>query len=128
LSGWGELAAAYRTTSSFQGTPVAWLGGSLLLRLGEFTLGFSSILPWPRRVAADRSGLYITAFPLFRPFNPPLFVPWADVSFHEVRSHTSLPVRVRFRRAPTAYLVISERLASDITLAAGGSFPGVSVA
>jgi hypothetical protein len=45
-----------------------------------------------------------------------------------VRSHTSLPVRVRFRRAPTAYLVISERLASDITLAAGGSFPGVSVA
>jgi hypothetical protein len=126
LGGWGELAAAYRTTSSFQGTPVAWLGGDLRLR--KFTLGFSSILNWPIRVAADRAGLYITAFPLLRPFNPPLFMPWADLSFHEVRSHTSYPVRVLFRRASTSYLVISEQLAADIAAAAGGSFPGVSVA
>ena len=126
LSGWGELAAAYRTTSSFQGTPVSWLFFDAVR--GRFTLGFSRILNWPTRLAADRSGLYITAFPLFRPFNPPLFVPWADLTFHEVRSHTSAPVRVRLRHAPTTYLVISERLASDIALAAGGSFPGVSVA
>ena len=119
FSGWGELAAAYRATSSFQGTPVAWR---------RLELGFSRVLFYPSRVAANRSGLYITAFPLFRPFNPPLFIPWGDLTFQEVRSHTSLPVRVRFRRAPSAYLVITERLASSIALAAGGAFPGITVA
>jgi hypothetical protein len=119
FSGWNELASAYRTTSSFRGTPVAW---------HKLTLGASRVLNFPSRLAADRSGLYITAFPLFRPFNPPLFVPWNDLSFREVRSHTSLPVRVHFQRAPGAHLVITEALASRIALASGGSFPGVTVA
>jgi len=119
LSGWGELASAYRSRSSSRGTPVAWRW---------LELGLSRLLGFPSLVSADRSGLYISAFPLLRPFNPPLFIPWADLSFHEIRSHTSLPVRVRFRRAPTAYLVISERLTGSIALAAGGAFPGVAVA
>jgi hypothetical protein len=69
VSGWSMLARRFATTG---GAPVGarrFLSGSL------GSVRFNNVLT----VAVSAEGLYLSVFGPFRPFHPPLVVPWASL-------------------------------------------------
>lgn len=77
--GWQQLAAYYRA-------PLLPSGASVSL-LGQASLGwvsYKNVL----RAGACREGLILKVFFLFRPFHPPLLIPWRAVS--NIRATTRL--------------------------------------
>ena len=74
VTGWHELAKYYPARNPYQGK---WIGHDLdevEVRFSSST-GVNSI-----RLGADAQGLYISMWIGYRPFHPPLFIPWSDVT------------------------------------------------
>jgi hypothetical protein len=70
-SGWAALARKYRCDSSFLGPCKGWTWARI---------GYASYkgCMW---IGASADGLYLKTGPLFffRPFHPPLLIPWRDI-------------------------------------------------
>jgi hypothetical protein len=115
LTGWMRLARGFRETSTFTG-PI-WGCQSARMRWGSH---YGSCL----NVGADVMGLKLSVLFLFRPFHPPLFIPWSEIAVGE-RGKVLLVRRVKLllgREEPIPF-VISATLADRIQAAAAGSWP-----
>lgn len=74
LSGWWGLAEQYRTETPFPAHMRRFQRGQMRWRTN-----YGNILT----VASDSRGLYLSVMFLFRLGHPPLFIPWADISFED---------------------------------------------
>jgi hypothetical protein len=109
LSGWSKLADAYPSRIPFNETRWSMQSGRF-----RWNSGYNGIL----RVCADSQTLHLSVFPMFRPGNPPLSIPWEDIS---VTQHP-FGVELRFYRAGSIPLRISRRLAQRLAQASEGNF------
>ncbi len=109
LSGWSRLAEVYPARIPFNET--CWSMQSARFRWSSNYSGFL-------RVCADSQALHLSVFVLFRPGNPPLSIPWEDIS----AAAYSVGVELRFYRAENVPLRISRRLAERLVQAAEGRF------
>ena len=71
LGGWGSMAEAYTYHEPLSAQ--CFSGQSAILRLSS---SYRGVL----KICADDEGLYFSVMFLFRPGNPPFFVPWAEIS------------------------------------------------
>lgn len=74
LSGWHQVARCYPAFNSYQGE---WIGRDLEAMAVRFNNADSENAI---HLGADRQGLYFSMGIMFRPFHPPIFVPWNDVT------------------------------------------------
>ncbi len=109
FSGWSKLAEVYPARIPFNET--CWAMQSGRFRWGS---NYSGIL----RVCADSQALHLSAFVLFRPGNPPLSIPWEDIT----STARTFGVELRFSRAEGVPLVISRQLAERLEHASAGKF------
>lgn len=109
LGGWSKLADVYPSRIPFNES--CWS-----LQSGRFrwSSNYSGIL----RVCADSQALHLSVFVLFRPGNPPLSIPWEDIT----AKPRALGVELRFYRAEGVPLLISRQLAGRLEQASEGGF------
>jgi hypothetical protein len=67
--------------------------------------------------------LYLALLLLFRVGNPPLLVPWGDVSVREGKFLFWKYFEFRFRQAPYAFLRLSAPFVEKMRVAAGDAWP-----
>jgi hypothetical protein len=114
LSGWLDLARAYQHSGSFDGTRWRFQSGQMRLLMGihnALTVGVNS------------QGLYLAVFVPFRVGNPPLLVPWRDVSVRQNKFLFWKYFEFRFRQAPYVFLRLSASLVDKMRVTAGDSWP-----
>lgn len=71
LGGWRLLAKRFRATGEFSGRK--WSMQSATMRwLSRYNHALT--------IGANEDGLFIVPFILFRPWHPPLFIPWAETT------------------------------------------------
>lgn len=109
FSGWSKLADVYPSHIPFNETCWAMQSGRL-----RWNSNYSAIL----YVCADSQALHLSVFALFRPGNPPLSIPWEDITS---KSRT-FGVELRFSRAQGVPLLISRQLAGRLEQASAGKF------
>lgn len=115
LSGWAELARIYRLAGEFSGN--RWRLQSGQMRL---LMGYNNCLT----VGANRQGLHVATFFLFRAGHPPLFIPWSDISVRKGKSLWLKWSEFRFRQAPSVWVRLNERLSKRIEDSTGPAWPG----
>ncbi len=107
VSGWSKLATVYPGRRPFNET--CWRMQSGRFRWG---MGYNGIL----NVCADAQALHLSVLFLFRPGNPPLSIPWEDITGRR----RGLGVELRCRRAESVPIRISTRLAGALEQASEG--------
>ena len=114
LSGWHDLGRAYRHSGTFDGTRWRFQSGQMRLLMGihnALTVGVNS------------HGLYLAVSMPFRVGNPPLLIPWGDVSVRGSKFLFWKYFEFRFRQAPYVFLRLSASLVDKMRVAAGDSWP-----
>jgi hypothetical protein len=76
MSGWRALARRYRCEQEFEGERWRFQSGRM-----RWNTRYGSILT----VGANREGLYLAVLFLFRLGQPPLFLPWSEITASERR-------------------------------------------
>ena len=109
LSGWSKLADVYPARIPFNETCWSMQSGRF-----RWSSNYSGIL----RVCADGQALHLSVFILFRPGNPPLSIPWEDIT----TKPRTFGVELRFYRAEGVPLLISRQLAGRLEQASEGRF------
>lgn len=107
IGGWSKLAGLYPARLPFDESCRSWQ--SARFRWG---MGYNGIL----KVCADTQALHLSVFPIFRPGNPPLSIPWEDITGRR----QFVGVELRFRRAASIPIRISRQLADRLEKASGG--------
>ena len=113
FAGWRSLAQEYPASSPFRGRRfhfcsaqfAGWVGYN-----GSFTPG------------ADRTGLFIAVWPVFRLFHPPMLVPWSEIQVSVEKGRWLTVVLLTFARVPSARVRITLRLAKRLAAESAGSF------
>jgi hypothetical protein len=110
VGGWSSLASRYRMDHPFQGT------------LWRFQYGALGVTQYKSAltVGSGTEGLYLAVFFFFRPFHPPLLIPWSEVSLGR-RKKTLFMELVEFRLGPEplASLWLPDALAQQVASAPG---------
>ena len=115
LSGWNFLSKRFRYRGVYYGEK--WSFQSARMRT---LIHFGSALT----LGADESGLYMAVFPLFRFGNPPLLIPWSEISIiHGERGLIFKKRVLLLGRQETISLSISSSLAATLKEAAGQAWP-----
>lgn len=114
LGGWAALAQQYGSDEPFPAT--SWKFQRAQFR---WFVGYNNCLT----LGADRRGLYISTFFLFRIAHPPLFIPWREISVSSCQSLWVKQVRFHAGREMQIPITIGESLAQKLQSAAGGSWP-----
>ena len=115
IGGWAALAAAYSHSGEFQGERLRFQTAQM--RWGTNYGGCLTI-------GANHRGLFLSVLFLFRIGHPPLFIPWTDISVSDPKGRWFSYVELRFRRAPSIPLRVSEQLARWLADRAATSWPG----
>jgi hypothetical protein len=118
ISGWAELARAYRFRGKFSG--VRWRFQSGQMRL---LMGFRNAVT----VGSSPEGLYLSPFFPFRPGKAPVLIPWNDVSARPGKFWFWRYTEFRFRQAPAVFLQLPLSLGSKVRAAAGPAWPAALV-
>ncbi len=113
FAGWRFLARQYPASTRFGGRRFhfcsaqfgGWVGYN-----GSFTPG------------ADRTGLYIAVWPIFRIGHPPLLVPWSEIQVSLEKRRWLSVALLTFMRVPSSRVRISVSLAKRLAAESGGSF------
>ena len=106
ISGWKSLSADYRANFPFNGKKFRMKSGSM--RWGTNYGGCLTI-------GANKEGLYLAIFPIFRIYHPPLFIPWEDISTEIGKQWVFFNiVKFIFFKSSNIYLVVSKKLADRI--------------
>jgi hypothetical protein len=115
LSGWRLLSKRFRLRGAFYGE--TWPFRSARMRT---FIHFGSVLT----MGADESGLYMAVFPLFRPGNPPLLIPWSEIAIISGERGFIFKKRVLLLgRQEGISLSISSSLAETLKEGAGRAWP-----
>ena len=115
IGGWAALAAAYSHSGEFQGERLRFQTAQV--RWGTNYGGCLTI-------GANHRGLFLSVLFLFRIGHPPLFIPWTDISVSDPKGRWFSYVELRFRRAPSIPLRVSEQLTRWLADRAATSWPG----
>lgn len=115
IGGWTTLAAKFRSGSisvenrwRFQSGTMRWM------------VNYNNCLT----VGADRQGLSLAVFPLFRFRHPPLFIPWQEVAVVAAgRVFGSQWVKLELGRELRIPFKIRSELAERLRVAAGNAWP-----
>lgn len=104
--GWKILSRDYRANSAFDGKKM-WLKSVGLRRWTNYNNCIT--------VGADKYGLSLSVFPIFRVGHPPLFFPWADISTEAgSRRFFGDFVKFKFTKQPDVPVIMSKRLTARI--------------
>ena len=113
LGGWAALAQVYRFDGQFHGDRWGMQSG----RLGF--VNYNHVLT----VGANSEGLYMKPLFFFRFGQPPLFIPWYDISV-ERKDGLFSQMEYRFQRGPSVRLKLRQGLSNRLEQAAGEAWPG----
>lgn len=105
IGGWWALARHYRSSQTCMGERFSMQSAGM-----RWGVSYRTCMNF----GADPTGLYLSVFPLFRIGQPPLFIPWSDISFSREKWWFMNGVRLRFREVPDVPLFISTKLATGI--------------
>ena len=106
IGGWRLMSKAYRTGFSFDGRKLRMKSGGMRWRTNYVAC---------LTIGANREGLFLAVFPIFRIGHPPLFIPWNDISTEDRNQPVFFPtVKFIFGKCPNVHLVLSKKLADRI--------------
>ena len=119
VAGWKILSRDYRANSAFDGQKM-WLKSIGMRRWTNYNNCIA--------VGANKFGLYLSVFPLFRVGHPPLFIPWTDISTEAIPRRL-LPdaVKFSFAKQPEVPIILFKKLAAKIFRMRQDSQQGVSI-
>jgi hypothetical protein len=104
--GWKILSRDYRVSSAFDGKKM-WLKSVGMRRWSNYNNCIT--------VGANKYGLYLSVFPMFRVGHPPLFFPWSDISTEAgSRRFFGDFVKFKFTKQPDVPVILSKKLAARI--------------
>ena len=116
VGGWNVLSRDYRANSAFDGKKM-WLKSAGMRRC----MNYNNCLT----VGANKYGLFLSVFPIFRIGHPPLFFPWTDISTEEGnRRFFGDFVKFTFTRQPDVPVIFPGKLAAKIFQLKAESRPG----
>lgn len=125
ISGWHELAKHYASADRYQGRWISQPDDSGQEGGLEVSLRHS-VSENAIKLGADPRGLYLQMSLPFRPFHPPLFVPWREIESAGVQELPWLEkktlVRITFRQAPDIPLDVDWHVAAEIQQRANGQW------
>ena len=113
LGGWRALADVYADPTPFDGERFHMRSGTM-----RASVNYGSCLTF----GANREGLRLKVFPIFRFAHAPLFFPWSDVGGVRKKFLFFSSTVLTFKRCPGIPLRISDRLASDLERCSSGAF------
>ena len=117
VGGWKILSGDYRANSVFDGKKM-WLKSVGMRRWTNYNNCIT--------VGADKYGLYLSVFPIFRVGHPPLFFPWTDISTEAgSRRFFGDFVKFTFTRQPDVPVIFSKKIAAKIFKLKEESRPGL---
>ncbi len=106
ISGWWALSKNYRANYPFSGKK---------LRMKSATMRWGTNYGGCLTIGANREGLYLAIFPIFRINHPPLFIPWNDISTETGKQFVFFNiVKFNFRKSSNIPLIVSTKLADRI--------------
>ncbi len=118
-SGWNRLAHNYRLRGRRRGNGQRWT--FLNARMGRRKSDTLFEVPLPLcpfrncvNIGANENGLYISLFAIFRPFHPPLLIPWEHISAKEADSLFLKWIEFRFRDSPDVAFWLPDSVGRDI--------------
>lgn len=119
-SGWSTLTKSYRFRGKFGGTQ-RWVlvSARMGIRQPNPLLGVERPLSSLRNalnVRVNETGLYLSIFPLFRLFHPPLFFPWDHISTNSCSGLAGSWVEFHFREAPSVVLRLTKSVAAEVLM------------
>jgi hypothetical protein len=103
-SGWSSLAKLYQTSQPVEGRRWKQISGKM---------GYS----WMRsslNLGANEQGLSLSLSVLFRPGNPPLFIPWGEITTGFEKGLLVNYMKFHFVKVPTVNLLITERVGREV--------------
>lgn len=117
VSGWSELAEHYAALDSYEG-PKRQFQTISMERWKVFPSNYGGVVEF----GADARGLHLSLFVLFRPFHPPLVIPWADIISQKREVLLWKQTALVAARAPGVTIVIQDSAAAWIAAQSGGLF------
>jgi hypothetical protein len=106
VGGWKTLSRDYRANSAFDGKKMRLKS----VGMRRWT-NYNNCIT----VGANRYGLYLAVFPIFRVGHPPLFFPWTDISTEAgSRRFFGDFVKFKFTKQPDVPVIFSKKLAAKI--------------
>lgn len=105
VSGWHTLARRFRFTQDFVGEQWRFRSGKM-----RWNATFGNCLT----LGANRSGLYLAVLFLFRTGQPPLFIPWSEITVWRERRWFLWRIRFTLGRDTRIPLWINQRLGDQI--------------
>ena len=106
ISGWKSLSKNYRADFPFNGKK---------LRMKNATMRWGTNYGGCLTIGANREGLYLALFPIFRINHPPLFIPWKDISTENGKKLLFFNiVKFFFLKNSNVPFIISKKLADRI--------------
>lgn len=115
VSGWSALAEAYATDEDFEGAKTQ-LQSLSLTRFG-LPANYNNVVT----IGADAAALRLSVFVLFRPFHPPLKIPFADISVKARKILVFETAELRAARAPQVGIGMARNRAEWIAAASSGA-------
>jgi hypothetical protein len=114
ISGWTTLASRYRCHSAFVGDRWSFQSGQM-----RWHVNYGNCLT----VGGNPQGLYLAVMPLFRFRQPPLLIPWEEVTVRRRRFLLLQWARFELGRELHIPLSIRTKLAERLRVAAGDRWP-----
>jgi hypothetical protein len=115
VGGWSALADSYRADSTHDG-PRKRFQSIAIERLRAIPVAVNNVA----EVGVEGSHLRLAMFGPFRPFHPPLKIPFADISVHDRNGSLGRRVALSAARQPAIRIVIAYSLAEWISERSGG--------
>lgn len=106
--GWGAVARAYPARG--RRPERVWRFRSLEIRAGWLPSNYGGVVT----VGADPAGLYFAVFWPFRPFHPPICVPWANLQTEARKSWLGSHVAWQFDGVDRVTFRVSRQLAEAV--------------
>jgi hypothetical protein len=121
-SGWAILSNMYATSAPFAGESWGFQSGQIGMR-DELDPSLEGLQAYRQclHFGANREGLRVVRLITLGRLNPPLFIPWDDVSVSPAEGVFFKKMRLDFRHAPRVSLYIQERLGRELLRHAGRS-------
>jgi hypothetical protein len=114
IGGWAALATVYGYSGELTGKYLRFQSGRL-----RWGINYGNCLT----VGVSPRGLYLAVLFFFRIGHPPLLIPWTDISVSEQKGRWFSYLELRFRRASSIPLQVSEQLGRWLTDRAGPAWP-----
>jgi hypothetical protein len=114
IGGWTPLAKRFRWQSAFVGDRWRFQSGQM-----RWHVNYGNCLT----VGGNAQGLYLAVLPLFRFRQPPLLIPWEEVTVARRRFLFLQWVRFELGRELHIPLLVRPRLAERLRVAAGDRWP-----